>query len=124
LIIRAGGDLTIGGTVRARNLNSRAAGGLLDLRADGNIFVNGSATVSAQGGNDSDGGGEIGLTAGGNIINQATLAVDGLDGGFVEVRAEGTVTFAGATASGSGDAGSGGCIDILGRGGVTITGNL
>ncbi len=124
LIIRAGTDITVGGILRARNLNTGAAGGLVDLRAGGNITISGSATVNAIGGADSDGGGEIDLTAGGDVFNQTTLAVDGLDGGFLEVRAEGTVTFAGATASGSGDAGSGGCIDILGRGGVTITGTL
>src|SRR6185436_3861517 len=82
------------------------------------------STVTARGGSDSDGGGEIDLTAGGNLSVQTELRVDAIDGGFVELRADGTVTMSGADASGGGDAGSGGCIDVIGGAGTTITGTI
>ena len=125
IIIRAGTFLNIAGAVQADNLNIGAAGGVLDLNANGDInVVKDTSTVSARGGSDSDGGGEIDLTAGGNISVQTDLRVDALDGGFVEIRAEGTVNMTGADASGGGDAGSGGCIDITGGAGTTITGDI
>jgi hypothetical protein len=124
IIVHAGTAISIAGRVLADFLNEGAAGGLIDLSATGNITLLGTSTVSARGGNDSDGGGEIDLTAGGNINAQSPLRVDALDGGFVEVRANGTVTLDSANASGSGDAGSGGCIDLLGGAGTTVTGSL
>jgi hypothetical protein len=124
IIVHAGTTIGISGRVLAEFLNDGAAGGLIDLTADGNLTLTSSSTVSARGGSDSDGGGEIDLTSGGNISVQTTLRVNALDGGFIEVRADGTVTMTSADASGGGDAGSGGCIDLLGGAGTTVTGTL
>ena len=108
IIIRAGTTITISGRVKTDFLNAGAAGGLLDISAKGDIVLTPLSTVTARGGSDSDGGGEIDLTAGGNLSVQTELRVDAIDGGFVELRADGTVTMSGADASGGGDAGSGG----------------
>lgn len=124
IIIRAGTTMVIAGRLFADYENIGAAGGVVDLTSRGDMTLTVDSSVSARGGYDSDGGGEIDLTAGGNLAVQSVLRVDASDGGFVEVRAEGTVTFAGADASGGGDAGSGGCIDVTAGSGTTITGPI
>jgi hypothetical protein len=124
ILVRAGGSITIGGRLLSENRGTTAAGGLIDLRAGGDITVASTSAVRARGGADSDGGGEIDLTANGNILVRTKLDVSALDGGFVELRAGGTVTLSEADASGGGDAGSGGCIDVVGGAGTLIEGAL
>jgi len=122
IIVRAGGAVSIVGKIRSDDLTRAAGGGLIDITAAGNLVNNG--TISATGGNDSDGGGEIDLAAGGNLTLTTDLDVSGLDGGFIDLRAGGTVAMRGVAASGAGDAGSGGCIDITAGAGVTVSGNM
>ena len=124
LIVRAGTFITVGGRLLSEFLNEGASGGLIDLTAPGDITLSSNSTVGARGGSDSDGGGEINLTAGGNIVSQTELNVSALDGGFVELRADGTITMTDADASGGGDAGSGGCIDVVGGAGTTVQGTV
>ncbi|HSQ01559.1 MAG TPA: hypothetical protein VL049_30415 [Candidatus Dormibacteraeota bacterium] len=123
IIVRAG-TIGVAGRLLADFQDSGAAGGVIDLTANGDLTLSGTSTVSARGGSDSDGGGEIDRTAGGNQKVQTELRVDGSDGGFHELRAEGAIEMADANASGGGDAGSGGCIDITGGAGTTITGTI
>ena len=122
VLVRAGGAVSIAGKVRVDDLNKAAGGGLIDISAGGNLASSG--TISAQGGSDSDGGGEIDLSAGGNLTLSSDLDVSGLDGGFVELRAGGVLNMHGIAASGGGDAGSGGCIDITAGAGATVSGSI
>jgi hypothetical protein len=122
LIVRAGGSVSIAGHVQADFLNRAAGGGLIDIAGLGNFTSSG--VISAVGGSDSDGGGEIDLSAGGAMILTTDLDVSGLDGGFVTLQAGGALSMHGIEASGGGDAGSGGCIDIGAGGGATITGSI
>ncbi len=124
IIIRAGGDALVFGLLSSNGSNIRAAGGLIDITAAGSITATTASSLRARGGLDSDGGGEINLTAGGNIDQLSDLLVDGLDGGFLELRAGGRVRMEGANASGGGDAGSGGCVDITGGNGVIVRGRI
>jgi hypothetical protein len=123
LMIRAGGDVTIGGRIKADFLNSGATGGFIDIVSGGNVVVTSNALITAVGGIEGCGG-EIDVTAGGNVDLQSDLDVGALDGGTVEVAATGRVTMEGADASGSGDAGSGGCIDVTAGLGLEIRGRV
>ncbi len=124
IIVRAGTLVIVAGRLFSDSLNAGAAGGVVDLTSNGDMTLTANSTVSARGGSDSDGGGEIDLTAGGNLLVQSELRVDALDGGFIEVRADGTVTIGDVDASGGGDAGSGGCVDVSGGRGTTVTGDI
>lgn len=124
IIVRAGGAVSIEGQLRARNLNQRSTGGLIDITAGQNLVSTAASVISAAGGNDSDGGGEIDLTAGGNLVVGNTLIADGTDGGFVSLRADGTITVQGISATGVGDAGTGGCVDVAAGAGAVVQGAL
>lgn len=118
------GSVFIAGKLLARNNTGSAAGGLIDLTATGNISDASSAVIDAEGGIDSDGGGEIDLAAGGNLTLISPLTVFGFDGGFIVLEAGGKATVGSANASGRGDAGSGGCFDLVAGAGAEITGQI
>jgi len=124
VMVHAGSTASVLGKLRSDFLNKNAEGGLISIDAPGNITIGGGSTLSAQGGSDSDGGGEIDLTAGGALVLQSDLDVTGFCGGILELQAGGQVTMQGADASGSGDAGSGGCIDVTAGTGSTILGDV
>ncbi len=124
IIIRAGGDALVFGVLSSDFLTIGAAGGLIDITAAGSITATTASRITARGGIDFGCGGEINLTAGGNIDQLSDLLVDAFDGGFIELRAGGRVRMEGANASGGGDAGSGGCVDVTGGNGVVVRGDI
>jgi hypothetical protein len=124
IIVNAGAAATIAGDLFADDLNKQAGGGLIDITAVGNISTTAAAKLSAQGGNDSDGGGEIDLIAGGTLMLLSQPNVNGLCGGFLDFEAGGSVNMLGAQASGGGDAGSGGCVDVVAGQGTTVSGQI
>jgi len=124
IIVAAGGSVLIQGQLKAQFLNQDASGGLIDITAGGDFTTTASSLITAAGGTNSDGGGEIDLTAGGNLTVATTLNVEGLDGGFVGLTADGHIIAHDIGASGGGDAGIGGCVDILAGAGVEMQGSL
>ena len=62
------------------------------------------------------------VIAGGDITVRNDLSVFGYDGGFIVLEAGGAVIMQGADASGRGDAGSGGCVDVLAGAGAELRG--
>jgi hypothetical protein len=126
IVLRSNGDVSITGKLLADGANISSAGGTIDAVALGNFNATNDSVLSAKGGLDSEGGGEIDISAEGNVILAADLVVDGYDGGFIEVRAGNTVDMQGASASAlvGSDAGSGGCIEVLGEKGATVRGDI
>ena len=120
--LSAGGPVTINGRIRADFRNPNAAGGTIDISAGGDLTATALSTLSARGGRDSDGGGEIDLRATGRIEVNSELLVDGYDGGFVDIAGGTSVRILAVDASGGGDAGSGGCVDVLGATGAELVG--
>lgn len=128
VVVRAGGSVSIDGKVQADFLTAAAGGGLIDISAGGDITTGTTSTLSAQGGSNSDGGGEIDLTAGGALTLQnnksSNLNVNGFCGGVLQLQAGAQVTMQGADASGNGDAGSGGCVDVTAGANTAVLGTI
>ena len=124
VIVRAGGSVSIDGKIQADDLNAQAAGGTIDVSAGGDITVGTTSTLSAQGGSNSDGGGEIDLTAGGALTVQSDPDVDGFFGGNLQLQAGTQASLHGADASGAGDAGSGGCVDVTAGANTIVLGTI
>ena len=126
IVIRSGGNVGLFGQLLANGLGIFSDGGSIDVTAEGTITSGQTSRVEAVGGNDSFGGGEIDLFAAGNILLAADLQIGGFDGGFAEVRAGGAVDMQGVNASAltGADAGSGGCVDVLGAQGVRVRGTI
>jgi hypothetical protein len=126
VIADVGGSAFISGKLLAGNNPSHgeAAGGLISITAAGDISDAAGAKINAEGGIDSSGGGEIELVAGGDLTLVSELSVFGFDGGFIVLEAGGKATIAGANASGRGDAGGGGCVDLLAGAGAEVKGDI
>jgi len=115
-VINAAGSINVAGTINASQLPgaSGATGGTIQLNAGGDITIPLGSNVSATGGIQSTGGGEIDLTAAGNITLGDTIDVSGDCGGNFNLTAGGAAIVDKVNGTGSGDGGSGGCIDITG----------
>jgi len=124
IMIRAGGSVLVSGKLQADFLDRSAGGGLIQIDAGAIISTGINSVISARGGGNSDGGGEIDLDAAGAMTLRTDLDVSGLDAGFITLLAGSTLVMQGALASGGGDAGSGGCIDVIGGAGVTVSGAI
>ncbi|MGH7788719.1 MAG: hypothetical protein ACRERC_17750 [Candidatus Binatia bacterium] len=124
IMIRTGTSADIFGQVTVNGIGINSSGGLLDINTGTSMTSGPNSEIAAIGGYDSDGGGEIDITAGTAVVLGNDLKVGGLDGGFTEVRAATTVTMQGVDASGGGDAGSGGCVDVIGGLGVQVLGEI
>jgi hypothetical protein len=124
VVARVGGSVSIDGKVQADGLNAQADGGVIDISANGDITASTTSTLGAQGGSDSNGGGEIDLTAGGALTVQSDPAVDGFFGGNLELQAGTQATLHGADASGAGDAGGGGCVDVTAGANAIVLGTI
>ncbi|MDX2170318.1 MAG: hypothetical protein SF182_24815 [Deltaproteobacteria bacterium] len=126
IVLRSAGDVSITGKLLADGATVSSAGGTIDVTAAGNFDATARSVLSATGGLDSEGGGEIDISADGHVILASDLQVSGYDGGFIEVRAGTTVDMQGARASAlvGSDAGSGGCIEVLGEQGATVRGDI
>jgi hypothetical protein len=126
IVLRSNGDISITGKLFADGATTGSAGGTIDAVALGHFDATNDSVLSARGGLDSEGGGEIDISAAGHVILSSDLVVNGYDGGFIEVRAGTTVDMQGASASAlvGSDAGSGGCIEVLGEQGATIRGDV
>ena len=124
VFLRSGGSIAVAGKVLARDMTGLAAGGLIVIQATGNISTTADANIDAQGGIDSDGGGEIDITAGGNVTLLNDLHASGFDGGFIIIEAGASVAMKSADASGRGDAGSGGCVDLVAGTGGRVNGEI
>jgi hypothetical protein len=122
IMIHAGGAVSIAGTLQADFLTVTAAGGTILITAGGSVSGTATSTITARGGLDSDGGGVIDFNAGSTMTLQSELDVGGYDGGVINLDARGKITMQDVDASGNGDAGSGGCIDVLAGAGIEITG--
>lgn len=114
VVINAAGSITVAGIISASQLQPDAAGGTVQLNAGGNISIPSGSNVSATGGTQSDGGGEVDLTAAGNITLGDTIDVSGDCGGDFNLTAGGAAVVDRVMSNGTGDGGSGGCIDICG----------
>ncbi len=153
LIVDSDGDVTIGtgGIIADTGAGSAAAGSILITtgRFDGpNLVASGSITILAPlsavgqiGGAATSGGfgGTVSLTAdgvpgSGNIdVENPIVVTGGISGGGITLSASGNVTLGNPAsgkllaADGTGDAGTGGCIDVVasgkigGKNGVTAT---
>jgi hypothetical protein len=124
IIANVGGAALIAGKLLAKNNTGAAGGGLISVSAAGSISDTAGAAIDAEGGIDSDGGGEIDLVAGGDLTLLSTPSVFGYDGGYIALEAGGKATIGNAKASGRGDAGSGGCVDLLAGAGVEVKGQI
>jgi hypothetical protein len=124
IMVTAGGAVSIAGKLLANFLSAGAPGGLIVVDAANSLSTTSQSLLSARGGIDSEGGGEIDLSAGQAMTLQTDPDVGGYDGGVVSLAAGGKITIAGIAASGTGDAGSGGCIDLLAGTGAEIKGDV
>ncbi len=109
--IDAGGSVTLTGRILAMNRTILASGGAISIRADGDVIATSDSDVDASGGFEGDGG-EVSISAGGMADLQTEIVVKGYYGGYVDVFAEGAVIVHDINATGIGDAGDGGDIEI------------
>jgi len=121
--IIAGGSITITGAVRADGLSPFGGAGLITLRAAGDLVTQATSVISASGGTQSTGG-SLDLSASGNLEIGETLDVNGGDGGAVALSAGGHVVARGILAQASGDAGSGGCVEVAAGTAVQVLGPI
>ena len=116
IVIVAGGTVTIGGQLRARDLDPDAAGGTIDITSAVSIITQSTALVDATGGNLAYGG-SVSFTANGGNVDLGTLVdLRGGDGGDLTVFATSQAIIRAVDVSANGDAGSGGSVDILANG--------
>ncbi|MCX8073629.1 MAG: hypothetical protein N3C12_14460 [Candidatus Binatia bacterium] len=125
--IEATGNVTLNGRLLATNLRSTADGGSVTVISGGNLST--SATpiteILVTGGSQAiRGGGQIDLQARGDVTLATNTSIDirGSNGGTLDVSAGGNITFSGAAASSTGEAGSGGTITISAGRRVVIAG--
>ncbi len=116
------GDMSFSGRIKANGTTRSGFGGDVELFAIGNASVSGS-TMDASGG-DMGSGGSIAIDAlNGSLTVSVPLNAAGGDGGDIEMSAGTTMQTSSATAinvSATGDAGSGGDVDISGVNDVVV----
>lgn len=122
--IEAGGAVRIDGKVNADGLSAAAGGGVIRVRATGDIASDANSVISAQGGSESPGGGTVDFVAGGKIDLGAVVRASGSDGGLVDLKAGAEAIVRGAEVIGVGDAGSGGCVEVSGGTAVQLLGDV
>jgi len=122
VIFDSGGTVTVNGRIRSDFRNPEAAGGTIQINAGGDIVATAASILSARGGSDSDGGGEIDLYANGRVEVDSQLMIDGSDGGFIDIGGGTTAHVFDIDAGATGDAGSGGCIEVDGLNGTQVSG--
>src|SRR5262245_6626132 len=119
------GDLNYSGRIKANGTTRGGDGGAVSLSATANMTVAGG-TVDASGG-DRAGGGFIDFeVVSGSLLVSAPMSAPGGDGGdliLVGGTTLQTTAAAGINVSATGDAGSGGSIDLSAGGDVTIAGD-
>src|SRR5262245_33509103 len=125
ITLKAGGAITVAGTIASNGPNTEASGGDMVLTsAAGDLIVSGS--LSAKGGSDGSGG-FISVEADGGKIDVAQpVDVSGgtFDGGEFDLTASGDVIVRQAiNVSGGGDGGSGGTVTLSAGGTSTLLGN-
>lgn len=114
IVIDAGGSVTVAGKLNADQLSRAGEGGNIRITAGSDIISLQSSVISATGGDQAvDGGGEIDLIAGGKVTLGDGIDVSGDSGGTLNVSAGDAVTMQMVNDSGTGDGGSGGCVDIM-----------
>jgi hypothetical protein len=117
IVLDATGNIAVNGSLRADNRTATASGGMVALRAGGDITVesHSAVAVSAHGGPRGVGG-EVDLFAGGRIEIGADIRefnAAGGDGGIIRIHAGTDVVIDGKLLnSGEGSSGSGGYVDI------------
>ena len=123
--LTAGGSVTINKGRLAADGEGDAAAGTIEIDAAGDIVSTNESLISAAGISTRGAGGDIGLYAGGAVRLDASslgqsLFVTGTNGGSVLIDASGQVEIAGVAASGRGDGGEGGDVDILSESDVRV----
>jgi cysteine-rich repeat protein len=123
IVLEAGGNLELLGTLDARGDGTGGAGGVITLTAGGNATLGG--TITLRGGSLGIGG-LLTASAGGGIAVPGSLLVNGDDGGEVDLQAlAGDVTLDGPVdVSAGGNYGDGGFVSILASGNVLMRGTL
>ena len=113
IVINAGGSVTVAGKLNADNLSRMGDGGTIRITAAADIISLANSTISASGGDQAGfGGGEIDLNAGGKVTLGDAIDVSGSSGGTFNVSAGDAVAMQMANASGTGDGGTGGCVEV------------
>jgi cysteine-rich repeat protein len=123
IVLAAGGNLELLGTLDARGDGNGGAGGVITLTAGGNATLGG--TITLRGGSLGIGG-LLTAVAGGGIAVPGSLLVNGDDGGEVDLQAlDGDVTLDGPLdVSAGGNYGDGGFVSILASRNVALRGTL
>src|SRR4029450_2320320 len=120
-----GGDITFAGRIKANGTTRLSFGGDVTLFATGNSNVSSGTSLDVSGG-DMGAGGSISIDAlTGSLMAAIPLNAKGGDGGDIEMSAGTTLTTTSATTldlSATGDAGSGGDIDISAVGNIIVGG--
>src|SRR5262245_9291918 len=114
---------TIAGNLRAKGSGRDTYGGTIDVDTTGDLSV---AGIDVSGG-DRAGGGDITLFADGSVIASGAIKAQGLDGGTVQIDADGDVVTANAATievQATGPDGSGGSVDVSAGGSVSIAGDV
>jgi len=115
IVITAGGSVTVFGKLLAKGLIGSAGpgwGGEIRIVADGDILTHLDSQISATGERSGGGGGTVDLRAGGRVQLGELLDVSGSEGGALYVFSDGEIVAGEVKGRGSGDAGSGGCLDL------------
>ena len=110
--IEAGGTVTIADKLTADSSTTTGAGGSIIITAGGDIVTLNASLLSAKGGD--AGSGNVDLTARGRIDLGDIVDITGKEGGILSVVSGGEAIVRKVLGSATGDAGSGGCIDITG----------
>ncbi len=115
IVLEATGNITVAGQLIANNASAgSASGGNIALSAGGNIVTTSTSDIDAHGG-DLGCGGSVDFGAGGSIDIGSLIDGTGGDGGVIDLEARGPAIIRNSLqTTGQGDAGSGGCIDVVG----------